>query len=205
MRKSKNYWTKERCQKEALKYTKRGDFSSNCGGAYNASNKNGWLDEICSHMKLHKKPSNYWTKERCREEVSKYKTRNYLRLNSGGAYDSMLRNGWLDELICSLEPKHKPLNYWTKEMCEKEISKYDNMKDVRENCVNIYRIICQKGWRKELCSHITYHKKPTNYWNKERCRKEASKYKTRTSFHRHSISAYIPSNKNGWLDEFFPK
>lgn len=30
MRKPNNYWTKERCQEEALKYETRKDFNKNC-------------------------------------------------------------------------------------------------------------------------------------------------------------------------------
>ena len=48
--KPKNYWTKERCAEEALDYTKRSDFQKNARGAYYAALRDGWLDEICSHM-----------------------------------------------------------------------------------------------------------------------------------------------------------
>ena len=45
-------WTKERCQEEALKFITRNDFGkkSEKKSAYVAARKNGWLDEICSHM-----------------------------------------------------------------------------------------------------------------------------------------------------------
>jgi len=38
-------------------------------------------------------------------------------------------------------------------------------------------------------------------WTKERCYKEALKYKTRTNFRKSSSSAYIRARKEGWLDE----
>ena len=43
-------WTKEKCLEEALKYNSRTDFFNSNGSAYNRSIRNGWLDEICSHM-----------------------------------------------------------------------------------------------------------------------------------------------------------
>ena len=46
----KNYWTKEKCKKEALKYTIRNQFKKNSCDSYSFAYKNGWLDEICSHM-----------------------------------------------------------------------------------------------------------------------------------------------------------
>lgn len=50
-RKPANFkWSKEKCQEEALKYKHKIDFKKNSKGAYSASLKNGWKDEICSHM-----------------------------------------------------------------------------------------------------------------------------------------------------------
>ena len=47
--------------------------------------------------------------------------------------------------------------------------------------------------------------KPKRYWNKERCKEEASKYNRRVDFQKESGSAYGVALRNGWLDEFFPK
>ncbi len=50
--KPNGYWTLERCQEEALKFNKRGDWSRYGGnGSYLSARKNGWLDECCKHMK----------------------------------------------------------------------------------------------------------------------------------------------------------
>lgn len=45
-RKPKGYWTKERCQEEALKYESRSEFKKYSGSAYNIVKKNKWLDEL---------------------------------------------------------------------------------------------------------------------------------------------------------------
>ncbi len=37
MRKPKNYWTKERCKEEALKYTSKSDFKKYNVGAYSSA------------------------------------------------------------------------------------------------------------------------------------------------------------------------
>jgi hypothetical protein len=52
MRKSPGYWTKEKCHEEALKYSSKTELRQNTSTAYSIAFKNGWLDEICSHMKL---------------------------------------------------------------------------------------------------------------------------------------------------------
>jgi len=49
-RNKKGYWTKERCQEEALKYKSRYEFEKGSPGAYSAARKNEWRDDIFSHM-----------------------------------------------------------------------------------------------------------------------------------------------------------
>ena len=50
LKKPHGYWTKERCQEEALNYSNRSDFSDNNSSAYTKALKNGWLDEIYFHF-----------------------------------------------------------------------------------------------------------------------------------------------------------
>lgn len=96
-----NYWTKEKCREEALKFEKRKKFELSFPGAYAACRKNGWLDEVCEHMKSKDiKPKGYWTKLRCKEESMKYNTKSEFQKGSKSSYQISCRNGWLDE-ICS--------------------------------------------------------------------------------------------------------
>ena len=44
-------WTFVNCKKESLIYKTRSTFCKKSNGAYNSARKNGWLDEICNHMK----------------------------------------------------------------------------------------------------------------------------------------------------------
>jgi len=49
----------------------------------------------------------YWTKERCIEEVKKYKTHSEFRKGSSGAYNSSYKNGWLYEILEKYIPSYK--------------------------------------------------------------------------------------------------
>ena len=146
-------WDYDTCKKEALKYKTRNEFCKGCSGAYRSSCINGWLDEVCSHMIELMKPKGYWSKENCRKEALKYKSRYEFLKESRSAYNSSWKNKWLDE----------------------------------------------------VCSHMIELIKPSGYWSKENCRKEALKYKSRYEFYKGSRSAYSSSMRNGWVDEFFPK
>jgi hypothetical protein len=50
--KPKGHWkVKDKCKEVALKYKRRSDFKKGDEGAYESCWKNGWLEEVCSHMK----------------------------------------------------------------------------------------------------------------------------------------------------------
>ena len=92
-------WDYDTCKKEALKYKTRNEFCKGCSGAYRSSCINGWLDEVCSHMIELMKPKGYWSKENCRKEALKYKSRYEFYKGSRSAYSSSMRNGWVDEFF----------------------------------------------------------------------------------------------------------
>ena len=92
------YWLiKENCLAEALKYDKVKDWSNLSSASYSQSRKNGWYDECTAHMVSIKKPSGYWTKERCMEEARKYTTRKTWEKCKNGSLHAAKKMGWYDE------------------------------------------------------------------------------------------------------------
>lgn len=49
--KPRNYWTKEKCIEIASKCQSKNELKKLSISAYTISYRNGWLDEVCSHMK----------------------------------------------------------------------------------------------------------------------------------------------------------
>ena len=96
-----------RDSKEALKYKTKTEFSKGCSSALSAARRNGWVDEICSHMDETRKPAGYWTLERCRKEALKYKTKTEFSKGCVSAYQAALRNGWLDEVCAHMKGENK--------------------------------------------------------------------------------------------------
>jgi predicted GIY-YIG superfamily endonuclease len=91
-------WTKDKCKLEAANYDKISDYQKKSKSSYNSALKNGWIDEICSHMKRKKSKSKYWDdKELCRKESLKYKNITEFQKNSWSAYNYSKINGWLYE------------------------------------------------------------------------------------------------------------
>lgn len=100
IRNQKGYWNKERCQEEALKFNNKMVFIKNCHYAYVASHKNGWMDEICSHMDK-RKPSPYlkWSYEVCKTESLNYNNEFEFEKNSNKAYLKARKKGWINDFF----------------------------------------------------------------------------------------------------------
>lgn len=99
-------WTLDILTAEALKYETKRQFELNNRRAYQAATSYKVIDEICSHMISSRKPSGYWTKERCAEEALKYTSQRQFRENSSAAYDAVFRYGWIKELCSHYVWKH---------------------------------------------------------------------------------------------------
>lgn len=92
----RNFWTKDECIKEALKYNTKSDFRKFSQSAYSSSIRNKWIDDVCSHMPIVKRENGYWTKERCALETLKYKTKKEFKSNSNKCYQTVKKNKWYD-------------------------------------------------------------------------------------------------------------
>ena len=151
MRKPYGYWTKEKCQEEALKYKTKKDFKKS--GAYTVALKNGFLDEICIHMiPLHQ--NNWTTKEQCRIEALKYKNKSDFHKKSCGAYVSALKNNWLDDICSHMIEIKKPNGYWTYKRCKEEALKYNTKSEYKIKSKSSYNKSLYCGWLDEICLHM---------------------------------------------------
>ncbi|QIG67456.1 GIY-YIG nuclease domain-containing protein [Rhizobium phage RHph_TM3_3_9] len=96
------YWTRQRCVDEARKFETRSAFNNGSKSAYLAAFKRGWLDDICSHMRVVRtqRPRNYWTLDNCRRAASVFRSRWEFQKQNKAAYLAARNRGWLDE-ICA--------------------------------------------------------------------------------------------------------
>jgi hypothetical protein len=196
-------WDFENSQKKALMYETRNEFYKGSPGAYYSSIRNGWLDEVCSHMVLQKGDRGYWDVfENVQEEALKYKTRNEFKLGSPSAYVSARKKGWLD-IVCShmILKKGDPGHCNILENVREEALMYETRTEFYKGSPGAYVSACKKGWLDEVCSHMILKKGDRGYWDVfENVQEEALKYKTRNEFCKGSPGAYYSACKKGWLD-----
>jgi hypothetical protein len=153
----KRVWTKERCQKEALKYNSRITFFLKSPAAYSAASKQGWIKDICRQIPYQQNEPGHWTKNNCRIEAAKYRNKADFRRLSSSAYVATKRNGWIKEL-CShmVSLKKHPDGTITKEYCKKIASKYETKTEFQKNNQSVYNKALKKGWLISICKHMKY-------------------------------------------------
>lgn len=101
----KKKWNKEKLEKIAKKYSSLKKFRLEQKGAYLFACKKGCVRKITHHMVREIKPRGFWNKENCLKEARKFSYRTDFMQNSGGAYNSALKNNWIDE-VCRHMTSH---------------------------------------------------------------------------------------------------
>jgi hypothetical protein len=155
IKKRRNFWTKEKCEVIAATFTLRKEFQLKNKNAYNAAKYWGWLDDICKHMKYTILPNNFWTKERCQEQALKCKNRSEFSKLKNGSYYRAMKNGWLDEICLHMNTiKRNKAGFWSKERCSKEALKYKKREEFKLGSNGAYDASKRNGWLNELCDHM---------------------------------------------------
>lgn len=142
-----------------------------------------------------------WSKDKVIEISKQYKSKSEFEKNNGGAYQSALKNGWLDEM----DWLKRPTNYnfkCTKEYVFEESKKYKTISEFNKYSRGSYEKARKNGWLDEMTWLVRQIHKD---WDKDSVFTESSKYSTRSEFRIGSYSAYDVARKNGWLNELFPK
>ena len=156
----------EDCKEEAAKYHTKREFQHKARDVYDAAKRNGWMDEICAHMKPPEKflSWGHWNLENCRLEALKYSTRIEFYKSCGSAYNSASRHNWLDEICAHMKPSNKLVKkgYWNLENCRLEALKYTRRKEFYKKCGSAYNSASRHGWLDEICAHMHTDRKPSN-------------------------------------------
>jgi len=96
----------------------------------------------------------YWTFERCKIEALKYNTRYEFQKKSSSAYNSALKNKWLDLICLHMIKTQKPTGFWTFERCKIEALKYNTRYEFQKKSISAYSAAYKKKWLDLICSHM---------------------------------------------------
>lgn len=249
--KPKGYWTYERCKDIVSKYKTKKELYTNDRSVYVKITKMKWFElienlEISSNNLLKRYVYVYeFSDNRCyvglTYDIDK-RNKQHLENKNSQVYKHIERTGLTPNIIITHElidvnlsilKEEEVLNYY-KEMgweilnkaktgstggfssiniknCIEEIKKYDNLTDFIKKSSKFYWYITRHNLHKnnkeikKLIDNIRRYNKIGKFKNKEECRIEAIKYKSRSEFQKGSKTAWNYSRVNGWLDEFYPK
>lgn len=138
-----------------------------------------------------------WTKERCRNEAEKYRSKSEFEKGCGSAYKVARQNGWLSDYIWfDLKWEQK----WTKDNCYAEAKKYKSRGEFKNKNNGAYSSALKNNWLDDYTWFL-----PTSSakkWTYETCYDEAMRFKSKTEFRKNSSSAYNIASRNKWLGDY---
>lgn len=185
----KIYWNKERCTKEALKYKSRSVFKKQSSGAFGSAYKNGWMNEICSHMKV--------IGNRLSRLVYVYEfDDNSVYVGLTHDIDERDKRHKIDKRSKVYQHikknKLKPILTYSKYMTTEDaiVLEREKVKEYQNNGFKILNIATPGGIGGGYIK-----------WTLEKCEKEALKFNSRINFARKNNSAYNSARRYGWLDK----
>jgi len=145
------YNDKEECRKEALKYNYKKDFTVNSRPFYRSAVKNGWIDEICSHMikPIRTPKPSKWTYELIIEKSSECRNRSEFEIKYSGGYKVAKKYGILNELF-PVENRPVRKSIWSYELMKEKSSECKNVSEFRIKYSGAYKVAKKLGYIDEF-------------------------------------------------------
>lgn len=167
----RNKWTKEKIEKEALKYDSRTLFKQNSGSAYNAAVRMGILEEVCLHipnktLKYEGKynPNFKYLDEDLVETARLFSSRNEFAKKFPSQYKTARERNILDA-ICSHMPDrishlydNNPNFKYLEEVLQAEALKYQTRAEFKKNSPKLHRAATRRGILNKICTHMKWHR-----------------------------------------------
>lgn len=195
-------WTKELCHDLSITCVNRTQFHTLHSAAYRAARKNGWLDEICSHMVKNVESSIGWTKEDYHAETKLYSTRKEHRADHPSRQATIYKNGWDKELFSHMIELPKHVIKWDTGSVREVASKCETRWQFQSDHNGAYTYAKRNGLLDSICGHMPHGNvgKQVKY-STDNIRNEALKYDTRTKFAHGSKRHYAAAQRRGIIDE----
>lgn len=187
-RKPPGFWNDlEACRKEARRYKTRTAFHNESGGAYTACFKNGWLDDVCSHMR----PQGNRARRAVYVIVDPVGKKAYVGLsgNPHRRYAEHRANGkpWVQGLL------DQPHKFLVTPFMSAEAAALKEKKLILKYASRGYHVVNRVAGGSLGGSR--------RRWTKELCLEAASTFTSVAGFRKGSPRAYAAAAMYGWLEE----
>ena len=179
----------------ASRYDVLKDFREKEQTAYSLIVSRGLLDKLCGRMK---RGTISYTDEELEERASKFDVLSEFRNKEKRAYAQICARGLREKLCGHMK---RAFTVYTDEKLSTIAQKYHYREEFIKNDSGAYSAARKRGLLDKICSQMEWQRMPHGYWTKERCHKEALKYKTRKEFRTGCKAAVAAAERRGWLDE----
>jgi len=152
------------------------------------------------------KPKGYWSiKKNVIEESKKFSNRTNFKKKSGNAYNSAIKNKWINEMPWLDRNNNKlPKGFWkNEENIMSEARKYKTKDEFQKGNLTAFLAAYKYGYIDEMYWLVNKKQHKWGYWNYENIKNEAIKYNTKTEFFKGNQTAYRAALKLGIIDDFF--
>jgi hypothetical protein len=201
VKKPNGYWTLEKCKEDALKYKNIKEWQVLGKPSYSAAYNKKWIKK-CSKYMIRPDPHNKInTLESCAADALKYKSKTEWRKKSNNMYRSAYRAGWINQCCGHMKRPNAYNKKWTKDLCKKDALIYLTITDWKNGKNSSYSKANDRGWMTYCTNHMERPYRGLNYWDEERCRKEALKYNSRSEFYEKASTCAWNAKKLGIIEE----
>ena len=185
-------WTKSRVTEIAKKYKTRSEFMKKAGPAYSVAHKNGWLDDVCSHMET--------SGNLIRRKIYAIVSEDLKRVYVGLSFDPHAR--YQEHKLRGQQYVKDIINVQHELVILTELLHVDEAATKEKEFIDKYLESGYDVVNKMAAGGLgsTPFK-----WTKETVAAEAQKYATRSEFQKHAAGAYQITSRSGWTDEIFSK
>lgn len=144
-----------------------------------------------------------YTIKECVEDLKKYKNFSNWKKKSYKICHFTEKNNITDECL-KLAGIKKKKNSYTYKQCKEESLKYQTRSDWIRGSNSTYNKSVSMGWHNELTKHMKSTSQVISElntkWTLDKCKKIASKYKTKSQWQKGHIHSYNAASKSGWLE-----
>lgn len=148
------YWSKQRCMELAALCSTKMEFHRRHKGAYLASSKGGWLDDVCAHMPSRSFGVYKWTDQRIEAEVAKHTDFADFRRSNQSLFVILSSTGRLDKFTGHLARDRNANGHWTKERCAECLNECVTRTDFQKRFPGAYDAAHKNGWLDEICQNL---------------------------------------------------
>jgi len=148
-----------------------------------------------------RKPSGYWTRERCIESASAHVyVKDWLKVDPR-AYRAAWKRGWLAECSAHMGEAKRPNGYWTHSRCMKSARKHQFRIDWKSADDAAYQAAKRNGWLSDCTDHMDEIKKPKGFRTLEKCKVSALQHQHLRDWKEADPTAHYTAKNRGWLDQ----